>query len=77
MPVYFFNVRAGDDVHVDHTGHDLPDDMAAWQEATAHAESSIRNLDDWPRTRGSWRIDVIREDGRMLCSIEANVYGKI
>ena len=76
MPIYFFNVRDGEQVHVDHTGHDLPDDMAAWHEARTRAESSIRDLNGWPHAGGSWRVEVIGENGRMLCAIEATAYGK-
>lgn len=76
MPVYFFNVRDGEEVHIDHTGQDLADDMAAWHEAATRAESSIRDLDGWPHAGASRRVEVIGENGRLLCSVEAIAYGK-
>jgi hypothetical protein len=74
MPVYFFNVRDGETLHVDHAGQDLPDNMSAWQEATARAEAWIHDLDGKP-ANSSCRIEVIGEGGRLLCAIEAKANG--
>ena len=44
MPRYFFNIHH-DDVELDPEGQDLPDQDAAWEEATTAAGEILRDLD--------------------------------
>jgi hypothetical protein len=70
MPRYFFNVRYGDDTYHDEVGEDLPDNIAAWHEATASAGQSIRDLDGKLEPGTDWRMDVVSETGSVVYSIE-------
>ena len=70
MARYFFHVRYGDDAYYDAVGEELPDNIAAWQEATASAGQSIRDLDGRLQPGRDWRMDVLSEDGRVIYSIE-------
>ena len=70
MPRYFFNVRYGNDSYRDEVGEDLPDNMAAWHEATSSAGQSIRDLDGKLQPGTDWRMDVVSETGSVVYSIE-------
>jgi hypothetical protein len=70
MPRYFFNVRYGEDSYHDKVGEDLPDNVAAWHEATASAGQSIRDLDGRLMPGTHWRMDVLNEQGSIIYSIE-------
>ena len=76
MPRYFFNVRYGEDSYRDDVGEDLPDNIAAWHEATASAGQSIRDLDGRLKPGSDWRMDVLNEAGRLVYSIEVRSHAK-
>jgi hypothetical protein len=70
MPKYFFNVQYGDDSYVDEVGEDLPDNVAAWHEATVSAGQSIKDLDGRLKPGTHWRMDVLNEAGHAIYAIE-------
>ena len=70
MPRYFFNVRHGSEVQIDEVGEELPDNLAAWSEATASAGLSIRDPDGKLKPGTDWRMDVVDASGHTLYSIE-------
>lgn len=45
MSVYFFHVRRGDVIYLDHEGADLPDLRSAWEHALADAALLFRRRD--------------------------------
>lgn len=57
MPRYFFNVY---DVQpsTDDQGEDLPDDEAAWREATTFAGALFRDIDGKYRPGQEWSLEV-------------------
>jgi hypothetical protein len=71
MPRYYFNVnnavRAGDE------GEILPDDEAAWHEATLVAGEIFKDVDGKFRPGQGWSLEVTDEQRRPLYSI--NVTG--
>jgi hypothetical protein len=77
MPRYFFNVRHGTDSYLDKVGEDLPDNLAAWHEATCSAGQSIRDLDGRLKPGTDWRMDVLNEQGRIIYSIEVKAKTKV
>jgi hypothetical protein len=70
MPRYFFNVRYGRESYHDEVGEELPDNVAAWHEATASAGQSIRDLDGRLAPGTDWCLEVVGEDGSTIYSIE-------
>jgi hypothetical protein len=69
VPIYYFNVHKGEQMHIDKTERELPDDFAAWYEVTTSAELFIRNADGKLPPNG-WRTVVFDRDGRILCLFE-------
>ena len=68
MPRYLFNVH---DVEpsTDETGEDLPDDEAAWKEATLFAGELFKDIDGRFRPGQEWSIEVTAADGKPLYRI--------
>ena len=66
MPKYFFHVLHGDDSYQDRVGEELPDNVAAWHEATISAGQSIRDLDGKLTPGTSWCMQVVNEAGGIL-----------
>jgi hypothetical protein len=62
MPRYFFNVH---DVKpsIDEHGEELPDDEAAWKEATSFAGALIKDIDGEfrPGRSGAWKSPMMLE----------------
>ena len=65
MPRYFFNVH---DVQpsTDSLGEELPDDEAAWKEATTHAGELFRDIDSKFRPGQEWSLELTDEARRPL-----------
>lgn len=68
MPTYFFNVRHGS-LAIDHEGTDLPDDSAAWQQATTACGEMIRDLDGALKAGPEWRMEVLDEKREVIYSL--------
>ena len=68
MPRYFFNVH---DVEpsTDEAGEDLPDDEAAWKEATLFAGELFKDIDGRFRPGQEWSVEVTAADGKALYRI--------
>ena len=60
MPRYFFHV-IHESTQTDHDGTELPDEHAAWKEATVTAGQILQNLDGKLRPGGEWRMEVADE----------------
>lgn len=76
MPRYFFHVHHGEESYVDAVGEDLPDDHAAWMEATSSAGESIRDLDGRLKPGTDWRMEVTADDRGLLYVIEVKARSK-
>ncbi|WP_375142238.1 hypothetical protein [Bradyrhizobium sp. CCGB12] len=65
MPRYFFNVH---DVQpsTDDLGEELPDDDAAWREATKFAGALLNDIDGKYRPGQEWSLEVMDEARRPL-----------
>jgi hypothetical protein len=48
---------------------ELPDDHAAWKEATTSLGEILRNVDGKLAAPGAWEVKVIREDGTKIYSL--------
>jgi len=57
MSVYFFHVRRGDVIYLDHEGADLPDLRTAWERALADAKLLLRPDRDEPHSERWIEID--------------------
>lgn len=65
MPRYFFNVRDVDP-SVDTDGEELPDDEAAWREATKFAGAVCQDIDGKFRPGQEWSVEVMNEAGHPI-----------
>jgi hypothetical protein len=74
MARYFFNVQNGNDTYIDEIGDDLPDDHAAWSEATRSAGESLRDLDGRLQPGKEWRMEVMAEERGLLYVIEVKAH---
>lgn len=68
MPRYFFHVH---DVAptTDDLGEDLPDDEAAWHEATRFAGELFKDIDGRLRPGQGWSLEVTDAAGRSVYCI--------
>jgi hypothetical protein len=69
MPRYFFNVR-NIDPSIDDLGEELPDNEAAWHEATRFAGELFKDIDGRFRPGESWSLEVTDKDGRPIFRIQ-------
>ncbi|MEY9154045.1 DUF6894 family protein [Bradyrhizobium japonicum] len=65
MPRYSFNVH---DVEpsIDNEGAELPDDEAAWKEATTFAGAVCQDIDGKFRPGQEWSVEVLNEAGKTI-----------
>jgi len=68
MPRYFFNVQ-NVAPHADDEGEELPDDEAAWREATKYAGALLNDIDGKFRPGQEWRLEVKDKAGRLVHTI--------
>ena len=68
MPRYFFNMH-GVRPSQDEKGEELPDDEAAWHEATLVAGEIFKDIDGKFRPDQEWSLEVADEQGAPLYSI--------
>jgi hypothetical protein len=66
MPLYFFRVSHGEKSTSPGAGLELPDNEAAWIEATTACGEIIRDLDGDLRIGAEWRMEVTNETGDVL-----------
>jgi hypothetical protein len=67
MPLYFYRVTYGEGAPpLPHEGIELPDDRAAWVEATTACGEMLRDLNGDLRAGPEWRMEVIRETGEIV-----------
>ncbi|SCB54791.1 hypothetical protein GA0061098_103059 [Bradyrhizobium shewense] len=67
MPRYYFNVL-NVAPHADYEGEELPDDEAAWREATS-AGALLNDIDGKFRPGQEWRLEVKDVAGRLVHTI--------
>jgi hypothetical protein len=60
MPRYFFDVHH-DRAQIDEQGEELPDQHAAWREATIIAGRILQDIDGRLKPGHGWRMDVTDE----------------
>ncbi|UFW46501.1 MULTISPECIES: DUF6894 family protein [Bradyrhizobium] len=65
MPRYFFHVH-NVAPNKDGEGEDLPDDEAAWHEATRYAGALLNDIDGKFRPGQEWNLEVANEVGKPL-----------
>jgi hypothetical protein len=71
MPRYFFNIHYGDS-SLDTQGAELPDNEAAWREATLHAGELFNDIDGKFRPGRQWQLEVTNEEGKPLYLIRVS-----
>ena len=78
MPRYFFNITQGKVPRPPDEGMELPDDAAAWEEATTTCGEMIKELDGKLKAGPEWRMEVTRESGAVLYRLRfsAEAYDK-
>jgi hypothetical protein len=76
MPRYFFNITQGKVSRPPDEGMELPDDAAAWEEATTTCGEMIKELDGKLKAGPEWRMEVTNDAGRKLYRLRfsAEVY---
>jgi hypothetical protein len=67
MPRYFFHIQYGERHLPDEIGTDLPDEAAAWKEATITAGQLLADLDGRLKPGLQWRMEVIDQAGNPIC----------
>ncbi|OKO72751.1 hypothetical protein [Bradyrhizobium sp. NAS96.2] len=65
MPRYFFHIHHGVR-NADENGEDLPDNDAAWKEATITAGRLLQDLDGTLKPDLEWRMEVTDEAGNII-----------
>jgi hypothetical protein len=65
MARYFFNVNYGHP-HLDTDGEELPDDEAAWREATIIAGELFKDIDGKFQPGRQWQLEVTNEQGKPI-----------
>lgn len=60
MPRYFFHVH-NVEPSIDTQGEELPDDEAAWREATSYAGALFKDIDGRFRPGQDWSLEVVNE----------------
>lgn len=65
MPRYFFNIQHGQP-DPDETGMDLPDNDAAWKEATITAGKLLQDMDGTLKPGREWRMEVTDAAGNLI-----------
>jgi hypothetical protein len=68
MPRYFFNVQNVPPT-TGNTGEELPDDEAAWREATLFAGDLLKDTDGNYRPGQEWGLEVTDAKKRPICNI--------
>lgn len=71
MPRYFFDVHDASP-SVDHVGEELPNDEAAWREATIFAGELFKDVDGKLRPGQAWELHVADESHRPLFIIRVD-----
>lgn len=71
MPRYFFNIYHERD-EPDDIGEELPDQKAAWKEATISAGQLLQSLDGKLQPGCDWRMEVTDELARPLFIISVS-----
>jgi uncharacterized protein DUF6894 len=71
MARYFFNVQYGK-LSLDKIGEDLPDDTAAWHEATLVAGEMFKDIDGKFQPGRQWDLEVTNEQGEPLYLIRVS-----
>lgn len=69
MPRYFFNV-GNMPPSLDTVGEELPDDEAAWVQATTFASDILKDVDGRLRPGQSWALNVTDQSGLCLFQIQ-------
>ncbi|WP_439374572.1 DUF6894 family protein [Bradyrhizobium sp. DASA03120] len=72
MPRYFFNITHERSV-TDHVGEELPDQHAAWKEATVIAGQILQGLEGHLRLGREWRMEVTDEFRNPLFVLRVSV----
>jgi hypothetical protein len=68
MTRFYFHVRdGGQQSYTDEVGEELANAAAAWALATKYAGEVVRDLDG--KLKSDWRLEVIDDAGRQVCSI--------
>lgn len=68
MPRYFFHVH-NVAPNTDTQGEELPDNEAAWREATTYAGASFKDIDGKFRPGQEWSLEVTDEAGKSIYKI--------
>jgi hypothetical protein len=69
MPLYFISTTIGNESNIREEPLDLPDDSAAWSEATTACGEIMKDLDGRFPLPGEWRLDVRNERAKPLFSL--------
>jgi hypothetical protein len=71
MPRYFFHIYH-DTSQPDFVGEELPDQHAAWKEATVTAGQMIQNIDGRLKAGHDWKMEVTDEFANVLYVIQVS-----
>jgi hypothetical protein len=76
MPRYFFNITQGKLPRPSDEGMELPNDEAAWEEATTACGEMIKELDGKLKAGPDWQMVVTNDAGRKIYRLQfsAEVY---
>ncbi|WFU74942.1 MULTISPECIES: hypothetical protein [unclassified Bradyrhizobium] len=71
MPRYFFHVTYHRTI-IDEVGEELPDDRAAWKEATVVAGQTLQSIDGNLVPGREWRLEVADEFENTILVLRIN-----
>jgi hypothetical protein len=69
MPKHYFNIRNATSRFDDNIGEELPDDTAAWKEATLVAGEQLKDIDGRFQPGQEWNLEVTDQRHHPLYSI--------
>ncbi len=72
MPRYFFHVEPANARELDREGYELPDEHAAWYEATVTAGQLLQGLGEKLTPHREWRMEVVDESRNTLYVLRIN-----
>ena len=69
MPRYFFSITHGERRQDHEDALELPDDRAAWEEATSACGELLKDADGKLKPNQEWRMDVNDENQELIFSL--------
>jgi hypothetical protein len=77
MPTFYFDIIHDEASYTDEVGSELPDHVAAWEEATQSAGQTLRDIDGRLKPGSDWTMLVKDRDRRTVYCITVHTTQKL